>query len=277
MSRFRAFAVDPKRLAADVHRLIQPLRFVAPAVYGLTQHAGLAENVLDHRLNCRTVYMGPIHRYFYWNMNYHVEHHMYPLVPYHAFPSLHGIIKQIVRNPIESLAAWREIVPTVLRQGKDPAYHVKRRLPSPKAAQPGISFAPDAAADADGWLGVCPATRLGTPDVLRFDYKKKTYALYRDEEGAFYASDGLCTHGNTHLSTGIVIGKSIECPKHNGRFHLVDGSPARAPICRSLATYPVEQRNGRLYVNLSASAARRPGNRGFTGSVSSAIAVLPPS
>ena len=23
--------------------------------YGYTQHAGLAENVLDHRLNCRTV------------------------------------------------------------------------------------------------------------------------------------------------------------------------------------------------------------------------------
>ena len=53
-------------------------------VYGLTQHAGLAENVLDHRLNCRTVYMNPIHRYLYWNMNYHVEHHMFPLVPYHG-------------------------------------------------------------------------------------------------------------------------------------------------------------------------------------------------
>jgi Na+-transporting NADH:ubiquinone oxidoreductase subunit F len=50
-------------------------------VYGLTQHAGLAENVLDHRLNCRTVYMNFIHRYLYWNMNYHVEHHMFPLVP----------------------------------------------------------------------------------------------------------------------------------------------------------------------------------------------------
>ena len=28
-------------------------------IYGLTQHAGLAEDVLDHRLNCRTVYMNP--------------------------------------------------------------------------------------------------------------------------------------------------------------------------------------------------------------------------
>src|SRR5215469_13895537 len=52
-------------------------------IYGNTQHAGLAENVLDHRLNCRTVYMNPVNRFLYWNMNYHLEHHMFPLVPYH--------------------------------------------------------------------------------------------------------------------------------------------------------------------------------------------------
>src|SRR5699024_8734561 len=29
-------------------------------VYGLTQHSGLGENVIDHRLNTRTVLMGPV-------------------------------------------------------------------------------------------------------------------------------------------------------------------------------------------------------------------------
>ena len=62
-------------------------------IYGYTQHAGLAENVLDHRLNCRTVYMNLINRYLYWNMNYHVEHHMFPLVPYHNLPRLHELVK----------------------------------------------------------------------------------------------------------------------------------------------------------------------------------------
>ena len=105
-------------------------------VYGLTQHAGLAENVLDHRLNCRTVYMNPIHRYLYWNMNYHVEHHMFPLVPYHALPKLHAAVKGRLPPPYPSLfAAWREIVPAVLKQVKDPAYHVKRHLPEPKCAR----------------------------------------------------------------------------------------------------------------------------------------------
>src|SRR5262249_36432960 len=36
--------------------------------FGLTQHAGLAEDVLDHRLNTRTVHMNPLFRFLYWNM-----------------------------------------------------------------------------------------------------------------------------------------------------------------------------------------------------------------
>ena len=60
---------------------------------GLLQHGGLADNVLDHRLNSRTVYMNPISRFIYWNMNYHIEHHMFPMVPYHALPRLHELVK----------------------------------------------------------------------------------------------------------------------------------------------------------------------------------------
>ena len=62
-------------------------------VFGLTQHAGLAEDVLDHRLNSRTVIMGPVARFLYSNMNYHTEHHMFPTVPYHALPALHEAVK----------------------------------------------------------------------------------------------------------------------------------------------------------------------------------------
>jgi fatty acid desaturase len=66
---------------------------------GHLQHAGLAENVLDHRLNTRTVYMNPISRFIYWNMNYHIEHHMFPMVPYHALPRLHEVIKADLPPP----------------------------------------------------------------------------------------------------------------------------------------------------------------------------------
>ena len=105
--------------------------------FGLTQHAGLAEDVLDHRLNSRTVYMNPIFRFLYWNMNYHVEHHMFPMVPYHALPRLHTAIKAdcppAYRSTIE---AYREIFSAILRQRKDPYYFVERQLPRGAKAVP---------------------------------------------------------------------------------------------------------------------------------------------
>jgi fatty acid desaturase len=99
-------------------------------VFGLTQHAGLAEDVLDHRLNCRTVYMNPVFRFIYWNMNYHLEHHMFPMVPYHALPALHEEIKADTPLPYHGLVeTYREIISALLKQAKDPGYYVPRTLP----------------------------------------------------------------------------------------------------------------------------------------------------
>jgi len=102
------------------------------AVYfGVTQHAGLADNVLDHRLNSRTVYMNPVFRFLYLNMNYHVEHHMFPMVPYHRLPELHEVMKADLPKPYAStIEAYREIIPALLRQYRDPEYYVRRQLPA---------------------------------------------------------------------------------------------------------------------------------------------------
>lgn len=230
-------------------------------VQNTPQHAGLAENVLDHRLNCRTVYMNPISRFIYWNMNYHVEHHMFPLVPYHALPKLHAIIRDDCPPPYPSiLSAWKEILPAILRQVKDPGYHVKRPLPAPKEKPADSHHVSRAEPDADGWVEVCADAALSVSDVVRFDHGRKTFAIVRDHDGKLFATDGICTHGNNHLAEGLVIAGTIECPKHNGRFHLADGSPARAPICRGLATYPVESRDGRLFMRVTApgGAGARP-------------------
>jgi fatty acid desaturase len=98
--------------------------------FGLTQHGGLPENVTDHRLNCRTVLMNPVFRFMYWNMNYHLEHHMFPMVPYHALPRLHEAIKADSPPPYPStIAAYAEIIPTLIRQRRNPSHHAVRPLP----------------------------------------------------------------------------------------------------------------------------------------------------
>ncbi len=95
-------------------------------VFGTTQHAGLAEDVLDHRLNTRTVYMNRILRFLYLNMNYHLEHHMFPSVPYHNLPRLHSLIADDLPTPYRGLIhAYRDIVPALWRQRTDTGHDIR--------------------------------------------------------------------------------------------------------------------------------------------------------
>jgi fatty acid desaturase len=127
-------------LASIVMRTWLPLMWVGlPTLYGswfmvmmgLTQHIGLAEDVTDHRLNTRTVYMNPVFRFLYWNMNYHLEHHMFPMVPFHALKDMHEEIKDQMPAPYRStIEAYKEIIPTLRRQTKDASHYVHRVVPS---------------------------------------------------------------------------------------------------------------------------------------------------
>jgi fatty acid desaturase len=102
---------------------------------GLTQHCGLAEDVVDHRLNTRSVLLNPISRFVYWNMNYHLEHHMFPMVPYHALPKLHELLKDDVPEISPSLlAAYREFLPVLWNQRKEPTKNIVRTLPTSAAS-----------------------------------------------------------------------------------------------------------------------------------------------
>ncbi|MFM7252274.1 MAG: fatty acid desaturase family protein [Ilumatobacteraceae bacterium] len=98
---------------------------------GFLQHGALADNVLDHRQNTRTVYMNPISRFIYWNMNYHAEHHMFPMVPYHRLPELHALLKDDFPPPATSIwAGYRDMLPVVWRQRRNPEVHLQLDVPS---------------------------------------------------------------------------------------------------------------------------------------------------
>ena len=136
---YLALHLLPWALAAATGSWLPPLLMgVLPTMYGgwftlyvgLTQHAGLAEDVLDHRLNSRTVYVNPITSFLYWNMNYHIEHHMFPMAPYHALPRLHAAIRHDLPAPYPGMiSAYREILSTLWRQRTEPGFYVRRELP----------------------------------------------------------------------------------------------------------------------------------------------------
>jgi MocE subfamily Rieske [2Fe-2S] domain protein len=97
---------------------------------------------------------------------------------------------------------------------------------------------------------VCALDRLVPGDVVRFEHDGTAYALYRTSVGQLYASAARCTHANAQLTDGFLQGVCIECPKHNGRFDIRDGSVQRPPPREPLKTYPVREKGGRVFLNV---------------------------
>ena len=274
---------------------IVPLLFVGlPSFYGawlavffgITQHAGLREDVLDHRLNTRTVYINPVFRFLYLNMNYHVEHHMFPAVPYYNLPALHREIKAYLPPPRPSmLAAYRELFHALREQRRDPEWQLPvvdfRDGPYVTTAQPAgqtrtaalpvvrelpqdgggvVSLSPAGADDVTAGEGtdLGPVSSLAVGEVRRVDHEGNTYALYRLGENEFALTDGLCTHAQTHLADGHLEGGIIECPKHNGRFDVRTGEAVRRPPRLPLCTYATEVQAGRVIGYLALPPWRPP-------------------
>ncbi|KRE93322.1 Rieske family ferredoxin [Paenibacillus sp. Soil766] len=100
------------------------------------------------------------------------------------------------------------------------------------------------------WIEVCATDELEEEDVIRFDHGDATFAIYRNAQGQFFASDGYCTHEKIHLSKGLVMGNLIECPKHNGRFDITTGEAKRVPVCKKLSTYATKVEAGKVYIQL---------------------------
>lgn len=99
------------------------------------------------------------------------------------------------------------------------------------------------------WVSVCQASDIDSEDVYRFDHEGRSYAIYHAESG-FFATADICTHEHAHLSAGLVIGDVIECPLHQGRFHIPSGRALSPPACVNLKTYTVKVESGTLLVEL---------------------------
>ena len=238
-----------------------PMMFVLlPRFYGgwlqqllsLPQHAGLGEDTYDHRDNTRTVYVNPVFAFLYVNMQYHTEHHLMPMTPFHALPKLHEAVKDQMPPAYKSLwEAYRELIPALIKQATgDPDYRVVRPIPQDPETEVETSETQDTAEATGNWVEIGPVEDIDEDDVIRLDHGSRTIAVYRLKGDNFYATDGLCTHEYAYLAEGLVIGGVIECPLHNGRFDIATGRALRAPACDHLEIYPVELRDNTLFVRV---------------------------
>ena len=95
-----------------------------------TQHAGLPGHVRDFRINSRTILVNPVLRFLYWQMNYHIEHHMYAGVPCYRLGELHREVEHALPPSCHGLVeTWFHIIGVLWRQREDPNYVYLAPLP----------------------------------------------------------------------------------------------------------------------------------------------------
>ena len=103
---------------------------------------------------------------------------------------------------------------------------------------------------AEEWHLVAETNDIEEEDVLGVNVEGTAVAVY-NVDGEFYATENICTHAFAFLSEGIVIDDIIECPVHQGRFHIPTGMPKGAPVSVALDTYATRVEDGNVYVRLN--------------------------
>lgn len=80
--------------AVLLHAWVIPMLVINTLVNirGMSQHTFLAESHHPVR-GSRTILSNPVTRFFMCNENYHLEHHLYPRVPWYNLPELHRTLR----------------------------------------------------------------------------------------------------------------------------------------------------------------------------------------
>lgn len=98
------------------------------------------------------------------------------------------------------------------------------------------------------WIEVCASGDLAKDDVIGVDIGGQTVIVVRDEKGAVFAADGLCTHEAVSLAEGFVMDGRIICPKHGGEFDYRTGMAIAGPVCEHLRKWSALEREGKIWV-----------------------------
>ena len=97
------------------------------------------------------------------------------------------------------------------------------------------------------WIKVAKVSDVPEDGTLLVDFAAEPVCLY-NLGGIIYATHDTCTHGQASLADGFIEGEDIECPLHQGRFHIPTGKAVSVPCTESIRTYAVKIENGAVLI-----------------------------
>ena len=100
------------------------------------------------------------------------------------------------------------------------------------------------------FVRVCGAGEVGAGEVVAASVNGIPLVIVHCDDGVFRAAYDECSHAQVALSEGEVDGCTLECWLHGSQFDLRTGEPTGLPATEPIPVYPVEVRDGDLYVSL---------------------------
>ena len=115
-------------------------------------------------------------------------------------------------------------------------------------------------ADADGWIDAAASGELKIDQMKLLRIGERRIVLARTGRG-YVAFDDRCTHKGGPLSDGALACDTVQCPWHGSQFDVRNGHVKHGPAERSIATYDTDVRDGRVWINLPATALKTARDR----------------
>lgn len=97
-------------------------------------------------------------------------------------------------------------------------------------------------------LVLCRQVDVAPGGALKVEAGGMEYAVF-NVEGNIYVTQDHCTHGPGSLSEGYVLDDEIECPFHQGRFHIPTGQPTEAPCTEPIKVWRVNLVDGMVCID----------------------------
>lgn len=103
------------------------------------------------------------------------------------------------------------------------------------------------------YVKVCAVDDVSPGSVISATINGRIIAIVHGTDGEFYAIYDECSHAAVPLSEGEVDGCTLECWLHGSRFDLRTGRPISPPATVAVPVFPVEIRDGYVFVSLTPS------------------------
>ncbi len=100
------------------------------------------------------------------------------------------------------------------------------------------------------WTSICHIDDIPERGGRAMHVASLHMAVFRSSHGSVMALENRCPHKGGVLSEGIVTGNRVICPLHGWKIDMTTGEAVR-PDKGCVHTYPVDVRNGEVFVDIS--------------------------